>query len=398
VTIPAGAARAGVARLRTLAGATLRANPALELVPVESPGAVRREREDAVPGSPEYVGVLRPRAHRWIGVRAAGAPVAELFRALARPRTVPRAVLERLGADADRELARLVLDGVLEIETGSGFAFGADAWSACFHPSGAEPAPRGVIGRLSLAAIHYAVGLPIDDTERLAARLYFFNRHPVTPWWRQRLPSVAATARFLGMERGAARETLERHWRCVHESRYSDEWSNWIPRSGGDLTPRGAHVFKLFVSPDPRYAAEALHLLIETASPIGAPAFKFGCGVYSLLRPDKFVLYFSRKRDMEECARTLCRALEGVPAHAVPFSAEIGPGGIVSWGVDVPDAIQLLDWRGTESWRFWITSRLARAIIIARHARGSGVPPATFALDRLSLDDVDVATWTPLAA
>jgi uncharacterized SAM-binding protein YcdF (DUF218 family) len=61
---------------------------------------------------------------------------------------------------------------------------------------------------------------------------------------------------------------------------------------------------------------------------------------------------------------------------------------------------------GRESWRLWLTHRLARALLAARAARASGpttgstagataAEPWQIALERLRLEGVSTETWTP---
>jgi len=390
-----GGSSATMSRARSLAGACLRANPALEFVAGTAVASIGW-CDTATPGAAfTYAGVLRPRRDTWLGVRAVDAVTAEVFHGLHRPGAFPELVAERLGPDLDGDVARLVLDGVLEIERDGGFVSGADAHDVVFDGTTTEPSDGGVVASLSLAALRYGAALDIDDAERLAARLYFFNRLPVTPSWIRRLPNEAAMAVFLGVHRGSSRRaTLERHWHNDESPKSSDGYSQWWPRARTEFDPAAAHVCKIFVSPDPQFAPEALHVLIDALVGFGAP-FKFGAAVYGLLRPDKIVAYFSRLPDMTECASTLCRALAGMPAHGVPFSADMSGTGLISWGIDPPESIQPLAWRGPESWRLWVTSRLARSLILARHARAAVVSPIVFSLDRLALEGVNPVTWAP---
>lgn len=52
---------------------------------------------------------------------------------------------------------------------------------------------------------------------------------------------------------------------------------------------------------------------------------------------------------------------------------------------------------GSESWRFWVASRLALALVAARRTPAPEIEPAKFALERIRLDGVDPRTWAPLA-
>jgi hypothetical protein len=114
-----------------------------------------------------------------------------------------------------------------------------------------------------------------------------------------------------------------------------------------------------------------------------------------LLRPDKFVVYFSAFESLRTTAERILTGLRGCPAQGVPFSAEITDDGLLSWGFDPPPDKGALAWRERESWRLWITNRLASALVAARKSATTGIEPWQFALDRLRLDQVDTATWAP---
>jgi hypothetical protein len=68
---------------------------------------------------------------------------------------------------------------------------------------------------------------------------------------------------------------------------------------------------------------------------------------------------------------------------------------LVSWGIDPPDAVQPLESMEQESWRVAVTASLARSLLIARHAHSASTERVRFALDRLSLEGIDVNTWAP---
>jgi hypothetical protein len=91
----------------------------------------------------------------------------------------------------------------------------------------------------------------------------------------------------------------------------------------------------------------------------------------------------------------LRQKLAGMPAHGVPFSAEIAGDGLLSWGIDPPIEEQSFDVQGGESWRLWVANRLAMALLNAKSGRSVKVEPWQFALERLRLDGVDTETWIP---
>ncbi|HSF38683.1 MAG TPA: hypothetical protein VLT87_02755, partial [Thermoanaerobaculia bacterium] len=70
----------------------------------------------------------------------------------------------------------------------------------------------------------------------------------------------------------------------------------------------------------------------------------------------------------------------------------------LSWGVDPPAEERSAFGDGRESWRFWLTHRLARALLAGKaagKAAGESVEPWRFALERLRLEGVDTDSWTP---
>jgi hypothetical protein len=139
--------------------------------------------------------------------------------------------------------------------------------------------------------------------------------------------------------------------------------------------------------------AEGFGEILEALSASRARQFKIGSDAAGLLRPDKIVAYFPDFERLSEAASRIGGRLSGLPPHGVPFTAGIAGDGLLSWGADPPAAERsplVGDW---ESWRLWLTNRLAVALVAAR---SEGVAePWRFALDRVRLEGVDTETWTP---
>jgi hypothetical protein len=68
---------------------------------------------------------------------------------------------------------------------------------------------------------------------------------------------------------------------------------------------------------------------------------------------------------------------------------------LLSWGFDPPPDKGALAWRERESWRLWVTNRLAIALVSAKRRGAAGIEPWQFALERLRLENVDTDTWAP---
>jgi len=126
--------------------------------------------------------------------------------------------------------------------------------------------------------------------------------------------------------------------------------------------------------------------------------FKVGSDAAGLLRPDKIVIYFWDFESLQETAKQIAARLAGCPAQGVPFSAGLGGDALLSWGIDPQPEKGALAWQERESWRLWLTNRLAVALLAAKKAPTSGLEPWRFALERLRLDNVDTETWAPLAS
>jgi hypothetical protein len=312
-----------------------------------------------------------------------------LIESLRQPAHLP----STLGAD-ELSLTRLVLDGVLEVETAAGeFVSGSSAFDVVCEVLPPPPATTKT-ARLSQAALRYAERLDVEDAPRLSARLYFYGRLPASPQWLARLPSRASVERFLGIEQSAPlARRLRRSWRAVEPEPPNDGWFLWGAR--GASAADAADRFKLYVSPLPESVPAAFSAAVGVAGEVGARALKVGNDASSLLRPDKIVLYFADFERVTAAASRLAEELSGCPGQGVPFTAEIADAdGLLSWGVDPPRSEHMLEWQERESWRLWVTNRLALALLVARRD-GGPLEPWRFALARIELDGIDSTTWAP---
>ncbi len=259
-----------------------------------------------------------------------------------------------------------------------------------FGPDARAPlesrASGGRIATLSWDALRYAQRLPIETDWDLANRIYFYNRLPLTPQWRHLLSPEGAHARYLGVAGGGvAARALARHW-SAHSP--SHDWLAWSGRFSRPI--RKGPTYKLYVSPATEaLAGEGFTEVVLALTSARAAQFKVGAGATGLLRPDKLVAYFCDFEALAEGVSAVRKRLAGMPAHGVPFTAEIARDGLLSWGADPP--LSKLPSAPAESWRLWLARRLAGAIIAGRTAR----EPWRCALDRLRIEGVDTDTWTP---
>ncbi len=384
-----------------------RANPRFELVLFDRlPREERRALADLA-REPGFYGVLRPgdgSSGSGLGLKSVDRDTALLFLTLREPGPLPSYVCSQLGAAALRTVVgRLVADGVLEVESGGAFLSGAAAFELLAEGA-ARSATSGGSGRLaelSLAALRYGQALAVDDPLLLSWRLYCFHRRPLTPAWKRLLPAAEAVEAHLGIAPGGgARRLLDRSW---SRTAPVEGWLSWRARARRAAGPAASSAaegptWKLYVSPVPEALAASFGEILEALTAARADQFKVGADAAGLLRPDKIVAYFPSFERLAAAAETLAGRLAGAPAHGVPFTSEIGGGGLLSWGVDPPRSQRT--WSEGESWRLWLTHRLARALLAARvQSADTSVDPAAepwrFALERVRLEGVDTATWTP---
>ena len=380
-----------------IAAATFRGNPELELTVLDRLAPEQRAALGDAEHDPELYGVLLPRRPA-AGQRAKAVDrdTALLYLTLAQPGPVPAYVRSSLGAQLEATMTRLVLDGVLEIAHDGAFVSGPDALEL-LGVAQREQGDRdeGRIARLSREALRYAGALPITDMPLLAGRIYAYNRMPLSPAWLRRLPSRAAVAEHLGLAAGGRTAALVgRSWIQSSGADDGDVWRAWARPSRE--AANGGTTHKLYISPKPAALPDALPVAVEVLARTAATGFKVGADLPGLLRPDKLVAYFAGFEALAEAAERLQSRLDGVPAHGVPFTAEITRDGLMSWGIDPPRGEQTLGVSGGESWRVWLAHRLAGALLAAR---SSAAPePWRFALERIRLEGVDPRTWAPSQA
>src|SRR5690349_7608294 len=165
-------------RSRAILGRTFRANPAYELVLFDRLEPAVREALADLPKDPDFYGVLRPRDGGGLSVKSVDRETALLLLTLREPGPLPAYFKRVAGVEAERVVARLVADSILEIEAGAGFVSGAGAFDLFWEREGAERG-GGRLAELSLEALRYGQELDVQDSLRLSARLYAYNRRPL---------------------------------------------------------------------------------------------------------------------------------------------------------------------------------------------------------------------------
>jgi hypothetical protein len=237
------------------------------------------------------------------------------------------------------------------------------------------------VAELSLAALAHVQALGCQSVAASAARLYTFGRQPMAVWRRLATSPDALRSELAGAG-GAA-------WMPVAAGPPVGPWWSWR-RRGCDDAMRNVPGWKLYVSPQPAWMIEAIRATLECAADLPVVSAKCGGDAQGILRPDKIVVHLATREAIDELAMRLRRALDGCPTHGVPFTAEVGCDGLLSWGRDPP--LSLVSTAGRPSWRSWVTWCLAEGLAAPA---ASGTDACTAALRHIAAMGVDPLTWAP---
>ncbi len=363
-------------------GRRLRLNPAFRAVSIDRLTANELLALGGVYGDSDLEAVLIPNRPPF-SAKAIGGSTARFINSLGAPD-------QPLGDSTPPDnllLIRLILDSVVEMEHDGHFVSGGAA-AERLSLAPVDPATDlSALSRLSREAVAYGESTGITDPVALSARLYFYNRVPISPRWTERIGTPDALASWLGFDSGIRWQALNLEWLETPPRLRSPVWRHF--RADGLVH---AARFKLYISPRAEFLRETLEATIPVLADCGFRAFKVGRDLAGILRPDKFVAYAHSRQQIESASGALLAKLRGVPAHAVPFTTAIDEDGLLSWGMDPPPSEQVSAWQGA-SWRRWITDRLAVALITGRASGSSSA--SRFAFQRLAVEGVDVESWTP---
>jgi hypothetical protein len=298
---------------------------------------------------------------------------------------LPRYALAALGERAEPFVAQLILDGILQVDDGGTILTGAQALELVSgEPAARDPENR--LAVLSRNALEYAANLGTATSAVLSARLYMYNRVPVSPHWRRALADSGAVEAYLGAGDRDIVRALNAGWQRLPAEGAGEVWMAW--QSLRATRHRNAALtYKLYVSPACAELRAGFSALVRTVTECAAFHLKVGRDVYGLLRPDKMVAYFWDFADLQTAAALLLEKLNGCPAQGVPFTAETGGEALISWGVDPPVASQSVPWLQRESWRSRICNLLGTALAVGKTPQ--------FAMERLRLEGIDPKTWAP---
>jgi hypothetical protein len=189
-----------------------------------------------------------------------------------------------------------------------------------------------------------------DDPAIVAHWLYRFGTVPRGPAVDRDFGPEDDPMAVLGMTVGGrARRLLE----SAYEATSLPGWYSFA-RAGAPMQLSAA--CKLYVSPRLADMADAFPILVNDLVRSEVRSFKVGRGIEGLSRPDKIIVYFDTRAELNAVALALLRSLDGCAAQGVPFTADAGGNGLLSSGVDPPPRVP------ATSWRAWVTRRLAASL------------------------------------
>ncbi len=219
--------------------------------------------------------------------------------------------------------------------------------------------------------------------------LYEYGRRPFSPRWVAAIggSSPEALSAWYGLNEQPHLRRIIQLWRA----RRSDEWWHWqnpTPRSSGSGV-----TWKLYVNVEPSALPVALASVAEVLVHGDAAAFKVAGNARAALRPDKLVIYFGHREDLEEAGEVLSECLGRVRPHPLPFTAPLRGSPLVTWGIDPPKR----DVMAQGSWRSWLCSTAAGVVWALRPCQSEGQ-----FLERLSArmlaDGIVTHDWMPAGA
>jgi hypothetical protein len=374
-----------------LANRRLRASGAFVLVGFDELEAAEQQRLSSLREDRDFFGLLKP-VNALLPAKSVSKEAALLLLTLQRPQRIPALLASMFGED-DSPLRALVADGVLEVEHEGTFVSGHDALRLFRVAARATP-PLHRASSLSSEAIECAASYEGLDVAALARKVYAFGRQPCTGAIRARFARDTELLSFLAADPAVA-DLLAEEWAADPDAQ--SPWLSWSTRR-----PSPRLGYKLYVSARldgmPCLFGMALRALKRTR----CDRFKIGRRGEGVCRPDKMVAYFASLEQLRACAGLIEGELEtsDLPpgsAHGVPFTAPIDPAGFLTWGMDPPRPAGAPGVFPAESWRGWLASRVAIAVLAARGAGGAG-DVVSFVRERIALDGVDPTTWTPAQA
>ncbi len=380
-------------KLHFLLNAVFQSNPKYALIEWDS---LHQPEQEVLAGSSinsaDIFGVFKPLApQEGLSMKLAYKEVALLFYFLQQPGKLPNYIRAGYDDDMNMMLAKLVMEGVIQIESNGDFLSGTLAFKQLYEDNGHRQSWK-YIETLSSKAIEYVVQLNYLDLGAALTRLYSYNTIP-PPLKNSAFNAPDETESFSDGENGPQTEReLLKHW-IRHSPTKEFPWLMYTRDLNGYNRTKNNVTYKMYVSPLPSSLREVYEKTIMLLSSTKAFSFKTGINQDGMLRPDKFVIYFHEYEHLHEAAALLNTQLKEYPVQGVPFTAQLDDTGLLSYGID-PPGNNKLDSQGG-SWRAHVAEKLAVAVLQAKEAQLDAKDAYEYIINKIYLEQIDPHTWVP---
>ena len=379
-------------KTRLLLNEQFRRGSLYQLVEWNQAGQYVKELLSGMHKDTELYGVFVPLNNMTgLTIKAASKEVAMLFFHLQHSSKIPHYYIASAEEDKNEAIAKLVMDGIIEIKWNDRFVTGTASLTALFDNAVVDDSSiPGCLSALSVQAIHAAWLQHQQDLKSLASKLYSFNSIPWDADRRSFFTAKHSIKEFLFSLCGTAVEKqLNKEWTFVTGAEKRG-WLSWIrpPENDDDFLQTHKLYISAFIDDMPLVISKAIPVINASA----AISFKTGSNIAGLLRPDKMVVYFINEASLLQTAALLEKELDGCRAQGVPFSKQLDKNGLLSYGIDPPES-EVLDAIEEGSWRTTIADKLALAILQTKNDGLNWHQSFDFIKAYLLLNGIDPKNW-----
>jgi hypothetical protein len=380
-------------KVKFLLHSTFRSNPAFELIEQGNLNQQELHTLADLSKDPEIFGIFRWKYTEAGSVKLAYKEVALLFYFLQNTGELPQYFKSGYDDEVNLTMAKLVLEGIFEIKVEQRFYSGFAAQNFLYEFQERDLDRKHPLLEMSSGAIQYAIQLNEVDTASLANKLYAYNTVPLFFMPANALNTFKEVEEFLRIgKNGPLDRELLKNWN-KHEPDQKYNWISWSRKQNRRHDARLKSTYKIYISPVLEELPDVFEKAVRVLSGSDAFSFKIGMNREGLLRPDKFVVYFTELDHLIAAADRLGPILKEHKAQGVPFTASLDDSGMLSWGTDNATD-ELMKNREGGSWRAIVTEKLAASISLSKTEKLSPEESVDFVLKKMMLEGVDPTTWT----
>jgi hypothetical protein len=239
---------------------------------------------------------------------------------------------------------------------------------------------------LSWAALCHAARLPLTDPAALMFRLYSYNSAPL--FKAKRLEDAVQQVR----------QIVEKDWQGTFRVRTpSPDNPGWYLFGNARKESRAQqvpHKAKVYLSPVVADVGRCLAQVVKILPSVDFEAWKIGRCSYGITRPDKICVYFASIEHAQVAAEVFARELNGIEPQGVPFTTRYDPSGLISIGVDPQPPGAAPRYAIPNSWRLWVSRKMASALAIAKATPNYPLSPEQAALWTVRFLGISPESWT----